>query len=104
LELEAKLGPLPDELYNLWDTSSQYYTKDRKLYNCALGGVGEGEEPLMLEQFSMEAAFDLTKPEMSVEEGDKAKKLIRRILQYDPSKRPSAEEILCHEWFADESD
>ncbi|KAI1061376.1 hypothetical protein LB507_011305 [Fusarium sp. FIESC RH6] len=104
LELEAKLGPLPEGLYNLWDTSSQYYTKDRNLYNCALGGVGEGEEPLMLEQLSMEAAFDLTRPELSVEEGDKVKKLIRRILQYDPSKRPSAEEILCDPWFADELD
>ncbi|KAJ4138727.1 hypothetical protein NW768_002594 [Fusarium equiseti] len=101
MELEAKLGPLPDELYNLWETSSQYYTKDRKLYNCALGGVGEGEEPLLLEQVSMEVAFDQTHPELSVEEGDKVKKLIRRILQYDPSKRPSAEEILCDEWFAD---
>ncbi|KAH7183568.1 putative serine protein kinase [Fusarium flagelliforme] len=101
-ELEAKLGPLPDELYNLWETSSQYYTKDRKLYNCELGGVAEGEEPLMLEQVSMEATFDLTNPELSVEEGDKVKRLVRQILQYDPSKRPSAEEILSDPWFVDE--
>ena len=58
----------------------------------------------MLEQLSMEAAFGLTKPELSVEEGDKVKKLVRRILQYDPSKRPSAEEILCDPWFTDELD
>ena len=58
----------------------------------------------MLEQLSMEATFDLTKPELSVEEGDKVKKLIRRILPYDPSKRPSAEEVLCDPWFADELD
>lgn len=58
----------------------------------------------MLEQLSMEAAFDLTKPKLSVEEGDKVKNLIRRILQYDPSKRPSAEDILHDEWFADDLD
>ncbi|KAF4436074.1 hypothetical protein F53441_13337 [Fusarium austroafricanum] len=103
LELQAKLGPLPDELYSRWETSSQYYTKDRKLYNCQLGGVGEGEEPLMLEQISMEEAFDLTSPELAHEEADKVKKLIRRILQYDPSKRPLLKEIICDPWFTDDA-
>ncbi|KAF9775308.1 hypothetical protein IL306_006588 [Fusarium sp. DS 682] len=103
LELQAKLGPLPDQLYRQWETSSQYYTKDRKLYNCQLGGVGEGEEPLMLEQTSMGEAFDLTSPELDSEEAEKVKKLIRRILQYDPSERPLPEDILCDPWFADHS-
>lgn len=102
LELQAKLGPLPDELYSHWETSSQYYTKDRKLYNCQLGGVGEGKEPLMLEQTSMEEAFDLTTPELADEEAEKVKRLIRRILQYDPSKRPAIEDILCDPWFAED--
>ncbi|RFN45069.1 cmgc/srpk protein kinase [Fusarium flagelliforme] len=101
LELQGKLGPLPDDLYSRWETSSQYYTKDRKLYNCSLGGVEEGEEPLMLEQVSMEEAFDQTSPELTDEEGNKVKKLIRRILQYDPAMRPSPEEIISDEWFAD---
>ncbi|KAL9570916.1 hypothetical protein ACKAV7_005253 [Fusarium commune] len=102
LELQAKLGPLPDELYSRWETSSRYYTKDRKLYNCQLGGVGEGEEPLMLEQTSMEEAFDLTTPELADEEAEKVKRLIRRILQYDPSKRPMIEDILRDPWFAED--
>ncbi|KAJ4160939.1 hypothetical protein NW765_005787 [Fusarium oxysporum] len=96
------LGPLPDELYSRWETSSRYYTKDRKLYNCQLGGVGEGQEPLMLEQTSMEKAFDLTTPDLADEEAEKVKRLIRRILQYDPSKRPTIKDILCDPWFAED--
>ncbi|KAF5974336.1 CMGC SRPK kinase [Fusarium coicis] len=102
LELQAKLGPLPDELYSRWETSSQYYTKDRKLYNCQLGGIGEGEEPLMLEQTSMEEAFDLTTPDLTYEEAEKVKRLIRRILQYDSSKRPTIKDILRDPWFAED--
>ncbi|RBQ64610.1 hypothetical protein FVER14953_13129 [Fusarium verticillioides] len=102
LELQAKLGPLPDELYSRWETSSQYYTKDRKLYNCQLGGISEGEEPLMLEQTSMEEAFDLTAPDLTYDEAEKVKRLIRRILQYDPSKRPAIKDILRDPWFAED--
>ncbi|KAM0230072.1 hypothetical protein ACHAP5_011461 [Fusarium lateritium] len=102
LMFEERLGPLPDDLYRLWKTSSQYYTPDRKLYNCQIGGVPEGEEPLMLERLSMEEAFDQTEPELGDEEAEKVKKLIRRILQYDPSKRPSAVEILQDSWFAED--
>ncbi|KAF4955680.1 hypothetical protein FGADI_4373 [Fusarium gaditjirri] len=106
LEVIDRLGPLPDELYSHWETSSRYYTKDGKLYNWALGGVEEGEEPNMPEPSmlsTMEEAFDKESPEMTDEEAEEVKKLIRWILQYDPAKRPSAEEILRHPWFADES-
>ncbi|CAJ0553206.1 Ff.00g117180.m01.CDS01 [Fusarium sp. VM40] len=101
LSLQERLGPLPDDLYCLWETSSQYYTPDRKLYNYQLGGVPEGEEPLEIpEQLSMEEAFDQTKPELDKEEAQKVKNLVRWILHYDPSKRPSADEILQDPWFA----
>ncbi|KAM0206373.1 hypothetical protein ACHAPA_009584 [Fusarium lateritium] len=101
LMFEERLGPLPGDLYRLWKTSSQYYTPDRKLYNCQIGGVPEGEEPLMLDRLSMEEAFDQTEPELVEGEAGKVKNLIRRILQYDPSKRPSAVEILQDPWFAE---
>lgn len=79
--------------------SSLYFTSEVKLYNCQLGGVGENEEPLMLEQLSMEEVFDQESPDISKEEAAKVKALIRRILQYDPKKRPSAAEILRDSWF-----
>jgi non-specific serine/threonine protein kinase len=100
LVLEERLGPLPDDLYCLWETSSLYYTPERKLYNCGIGGVPEGQEPLMLERLLMEEAFDQTEPELDREEAEKVKKIIRRILHYDPSKGPSAVEILQDPWFA----
>lgn len=102
LEITDRLGQLPDELYSHWKTSSRYYTEDGAKYNCMIGGVPEGREPLMLEQSSMEQAFDKESPEVTKEEAIDIKTLIRWILQYDPAKRPSAREILCHPWFADE--
>ncbi|KAK4084991.1 hypothetical protein Purlil1_10026 [Purpureocillium lilacinum] len=100
LSLNSRLGALPDELYKHWKTSSLYFTPERKLFNCELGGVAEGEEPLMLEQPSMEEVFDQAVPELDEEEASVVKKLIRQILQYDPSKRPSPAELLSDPWFA----
>ncbi|KAH7121644.1 serine protein kinase [Dactylonectria macrodidyma] len=101
LSLTDMLGPLPDELFKHWKTSSLYFTPEKKLYNCQLGGVAEGEEPLMLEGTSMEQLFDEAGPDLDEEEARKVKTLIRRILQYDPAKRPSAAEILSDAWFCE---
>ncbi|KAF5616943.1 cmgc srpk kinase [Fusarium sp. NRRL 25303] len=103
LEVIDRLGPLPDELYKYWKTSSRYYTQDGTKYNCMIGGVPKGQEPLMLEESPMEQAFEDNSPDMTEEEAQEVKKLIRWILQYDPAKRPSAEEILRHPWFAEDS-
>ncbi|KAI0476934.1 serine protein kinase [Xylaria cf. heliscus] len=99
LSLTTSLGPLPDELYKYWKTSSFYFTPQRKIYNFHLGGVAEGAEPLMAEQPSMEELFDQADPDLCQEEASKVKSLIRWILQYDPAKRPSAAEILRDPWF-----
>ncbi|KFY41762.1 hypothetical protein V495_04802 [Pseudogymnoascus sp. VKM F-4514 (FW-929)] len=99
IALTSALGPLPDELYNHWTSSSLYFTPERELFNCEIGGVNEGEEPLLLEEQSVEELFDQATPDISNEESDAVKALIRRILQYDPAKRPSAEEILLDPWF-----
>ncbi|CAG8946696.1 unnamed protein product [Penicillium salamii] len=99
LFLTAQLGALPDELFKNWTTSSLYFTPERKLFNCQLGGVAPGKEPLMVEQTSMEECFDRAGPELDEEEANKVKALIRWILQYDPAKRPSPTEILSDPWF-----
>ncbi|GKZ95432.1 hypothetical protein AnigIFM59636_009438 [Aspergillus niger] len=99
LSLTERLGALPDELFRHWKTSSLYFTPDRKLFNCQIGGVDPGEEPLMVEQISMEEQFDSAEPDIDEKEADEVKTLIRWILQYDPAKRPSPEEILSHPWF-----
>ncbi|KAJ5458844.1 hypothetical protein N7530_010788 [Penicillium desertorum] len=101
LSLTAQLGALPDELFKHWTTSSLYFTPERKLFNCQLGGVAPGQKPLMLEQASMEESFDRARPDLDEEEAHKMKALIRWILQYDPAKRPSPAEILSDPWFCD---
>lgn len=101
LSLTAQLGALPDELFKHWTTSSLYFTPERKLFNCQLGGVPPGEEPLIVEQTSMEECFDRAGPDLDEEEANKVKALIRWILQYDPAKRPSPAEILSDPWFCE---
>lgn len=100
LALHARLGVLPEDLFKHWKNSAQYFTADRKLYNCRLGGVSEGEEPLLIEDYSMEQMFDMASPEIGQAEAEQIKTLVRKILQYNPAKRPSAEEILMDPWFA----
>ncbi|KAI2707809.1 hypothetical protein CBS147354_9433 [Penicillium roqueforti] len=101
LSLTAQLGALPDELYKHWTTLSLYFTPERKLFNCQLGGVAPGEEPLMVEQTSMEESFDRIGLDLDEEEAHKVKALIRWILQYDPAKRPSPAKILADLWFCE---
>ncbi|KAF4438057.1 CMGC SRPK kinase [Fusarium acutatum] len=106
LEVIEKLGPLPEELFSHWKTSSLYYIEDGKMYNWIIDGVPEGQDPVTpdpSELETMEKAFDEKCPEMAEEEAQEIKKLIRWILQYDPAKRPSAEEILRHPWFGEDS-
>ncbi|KAH7311623.1 putative serine protein kinase [Stachybotrys elegans] len=99
LALTAAIGPLPDELFKLWTTSSLYFTPKRELFNCQIGGIGTDGKPLMLKQFTMEELFDQAAPDIDEEEAVEIKQLIRRILTYDPVNRPTATEILSDPWF-----
>ncbi|CAG8225276.1 unnamed protein product [Penicillium salamii] len=101
LSITEQLGPLPDELFKHWKNSSLYFTPERKLFNCPLGGGPPGKELLMLEQSSMEEHFNQLAPDISDEEATKVKALIRWILQYDPAKRPSPAEMLADPWFCE---
>lgn len=101
LSLTSLLGALPDGLFKQWTTSSLYFTLERTLFNCQLGGVSEGGKPLMVEQTTMDELFDQASPDLGKEEAFKVKELIRWILQYDPEKRPAPAEILSDPWFID---
>ncbi|KAK9769112.1 putative Serine protein kinase [Seiridium cardinale] len=103
LSLTACLGALPNKLYREWKNSSLYFTPEGKLFNCALGGVAEGAEPLMVEQMSMEELFDEAAPDLEEQEAYQVKTLIRWILQYDPAERPTPSEVLLHPWFSQDA-
>ncbi|KAK5635845.1 hypothetical protein RRF57_011557 [Xylaria bambusicola] len=60
-----------------------------------------GELVVNAEKFLIEKAFDATHPDVDEHEATQIKSLIRRILQYDPAKRPSAEGILEDPWFCE---
>lgn len=49
----------------------------------------------------MEELFDQAGPDLGEDEARRVKALIRRILQYDPAKRPSPAEILLDPWFCE---
>ena len=56
----------------------------------------------MLEEKSMEEYFDEAGSDLSERESRVVRALIRRILQYDPRKRPAPEAILAYPWFAED--
>ncbi|EGX95923.1 serine protein kinase, putative [Cordyceps militaris CM01] len=101
LSLATRIGALPDGLFQCWKTSSRYLTPDGRVFNSQLGGVPDGGEPLVLHEPTMEEVFGEAEPDIDEEQGRQVKKLIRRILQYDPAKRPSAAELLLDPWFHD---
>ncbi|KAJ6136843.1 hypothetical protein N7497_012095 [Penicillium chrysogenum] len=47
----------------------------------------------------MEECFDRAGPDLDEKETNKVEALIRWILQYDPTKRPSSAKILSDPWF-----
>ncbi|CAK7267271.1 hypothetical protein SEPCBS119000_002457 [Sporothrix epigloea] len=98
LELNACVGALPEEIMKQWKRSSLYFTPQGKLYNCMIGR-GEGGTPHMFEQQSLEERFDAAAPDLDEKEAMAVKALIRRILQYDPAKRPTPSELLQDPWF-----
>ena len=53
--------------------------------------AGNGEEPLMLEQTSMEELFDRADPELGGGDARKVKALIRQILQYETVRKTGSQ-------------
>ncbi|KAK3942500.1 hypothetical protein QBC46DRAFT_406245 [Diplogelasinospora grovesii] len=60
----------------------------------------EDKEPFM--NVPLEVLFERNKPDdIDAEEAAVVTTLIRHILKYDPSERPSAEELLKEKWLED---
>ncbi|CRG86382.1 hypothetical protein PISL3812_03388 [Talaromyces islandicus] len=63
---------------------------------------GLADQPPMITNESLEVQFDKKKPDdIDSEEAKVITELIRKILRYEPSERPTAAELLQHRWFQD---
>lgn len=105
LLLHDIIGPLPRDILAKWPRSDIYFNSDGENIRNFVGKIPEGSDPMeapctpRLEEF-----FDQEKPpDVSEEDANDIKRILRWILQYDASKRPSAAEILNDPWFSEEA-
>lgn len=92
------LGPLPEHLLQKWPHRERYYQEDGTQIRWSVDSGDDPGEPgpqCILEDFILQNRnTDISGEEAAVISG-----LLRQILQYEPEKRPSAQEILSHAWF-----
>ncbi|KAL5338626.1 kinase-like domain-containing protein [Aspergillus crustosus] len=103
LQFHDILGPLPETLRNAYPRAQIYYNKEGEIIRNYIGELPEGFDPTTIKPApSLEQAFDDERLDnMTGEEADVIKELIRWILDYDPAKRPTASELLQHSWFVE---
>lgn len=88
-----------------WPASCAYFNDQGENIKNYIGELPEDFDISELGgNINLEEHFDQNKPaEMSDEEAIEVKRILRWILQYDPSKRPSsASELLNDPWFAEQ--
>lgn len=96
-ELIGRLGPLPEDMRGMWDT-----------YNKHFDDTGNPQSDEGFDTRTLAACLEFaTKsrerhgPELTLSEGEGVvfEGLLKKILTYNPQKRPSTKEILKHRWF-----
>ena len=95
------LGPLPQNLRSQRPRSSIYFNEKGEKIRNYIGKLPKDFDPATIpDSPTLEQFFDEEMPpEMDAVEADMVKSLLRKILQYDPTKRPSIIELLHHPWF-----
>lgn len=94
IEMNNVIGALPEKLTANWKPSNAYA-------KC-IGSHGHITPPQDIKPKPiLEAHFDNMKPAtIDDNEASQIKSLLRSMLQYEPSKRPSVDEVLAHPWLA----
>lgn len=92
IEMNSIIGPLPSQLSGKW--------KPTNAFSKYVGANGQITPPPDLKNtLLLEAKFDQLRPDViDDDEAKQIKVLMRNMLQYDPSKRPSATELLSDSW------
>lgn len=93
VQLNDVIRPLPDSMMEAWPRASKWYGPNRQRLQPY-----SDDEPFIHE--SLDKLFiDNRSPEIDVEESVILIALMRKILEYDPQLRPTAEYLLEHPWF-----
>lgn len=96
------IGPLPRDILSKWKRSKVYFNAEGEKIKNYIGELSEDHLSKMHPDPPLEEYFDQLKPdEMSDEDAQHVKRILRWILQYDVSKRPSTSELLKDPWFSD---
>ncbi|KAH0848644.1 Serine/threonine-protein kinase SRPK [Fonsecaea pedrosoi] len=96
LQMNDILEPLPDVwLQKTWTRAGKYFGPGRE----RLGPIADGQDEPYVDD-PLELRFKEYRPkDIDDEEAGMITSLIRSILRYEPSQRPTAEELLKHSWF-----
>jgi len=95
IQLNDVIRPLPDSIMAAWPRASKWYKP-----NCQRLQPYSNDEPYIHQ--SLEELFAENKPvDIDIEESAVLCSLMRQILEYDPTKRPSAVDLLKHPWFSE---
>ncbi|KAK6501770.1 hypothetical protein TWF481_009596 [Arthrobotrys musiformis] len=98
LHMDEILGPLPEEVHLKWTRSGKYFRAgSREHYNSMI----DGPEGIVKLGPNMETMVRQAIPEE--EEANVIISLLRKILDYDPLKRPSALEILKNSFWDEDT-
>ncbi|KAF1951326.1 kinase-like protein [Byssothecium circinans] len=95
IQLNDVIRPLPDSIMAAWPRASKWYGPNRKPLQPYSDAEPYIHKPL-------EVLFAKHKSdEIDDSESEVVCSIIRQILDYDPAKRPSAEDLLKHPWFSE---
>lgn len=96
------LGKLPKSLLSNWPRSYLYFDSSGNQIKNYIGDLPEDFDPQLIPSHSLEEFFDDERPpDMSAEDSKTCKRILRWILQYDATQRPSTTELLEDPWFTE---
>ena len=98
LMMLSTLGPLPERYFSQWDLAHQYFGSNGEQSSL----MANGPDLKLFPPDPLETLFPREKCcEFDAGKDESVIDILKQILRYEPEKRPSAEELLSHPWFAD---
>jgi len=103
LQMADVLGPVPPSFLARYPRSHLYFNENGEVTKHYVGETTVGDDTNDLPILPpIEKLLDQEKgTDLSSEDACMIKEILRAILQFDAVKRPSAEELLAHPWFAE---